>query len=224
MLELKAKVREATGKRVKILRQRGLVPAVLYGPKIKKNELLEINLKEFEKVFKEAGESSLISLKIEDAKGENLVLIHEIEKDPLTGSPSHIDFYQPDLEKEIEAKVSLVFEGESLACKDLGGTLIKNVSEVRVKAKPQLLPKEIRIDIAKLKTLEDNILVEDLLLPEGAKVLKDAKDIIAFAVLPEKIEEELAKPVEEKVAEVQKAEEKKEESVSVETSAKQAKK
>lgn len=224
MLSLEAKTRETTGKKVKGLRKLGLVPAVLYGPKIKKNELLAVNLKEFEKIFKEAGESSLISLKKEGAKAENLVLIHEIEKDPLTGSPSHVDFYQPNLEKEIEAKVSLVFEGESLACKDFGGTLIKNILEVRVKAKPQLLPKEIRVDISKLKTLEDNILVGDLVLPEGVKVLKDAKDIIAFAALPEKVEEELQKPVEEKVEEVQKAGEKKEESASAEASAKQAKK
>jgi large subunit ribosomal protein L25 len=74
---------------------------------------LEINRKEFEKVYREAGESSLISLSLEGKKEEFLVLIHEIQLDPVTGKPIHIDFYQPRLKEETEAKIHLVFEGES---------------------------------------------------------------------------------------------------------------
>src|SRR3989338_8153968 len=116
MLELKAKIRKITGKKVKNLRIAGMIPAVLYGPKIKNNVSLEVDLKEFEKAFKEAGESSLISLKIGGQKENALVLVHSLERDPLNEKPIHIDFYQPDLTKEIEANVPLVFEGESLAC------------------------------------------------------------------------------------------------------------
>ena len=61
MISLVAKIRKIQGKKVKNLRQEGILPAVLYGPKIK-NENLEVSLKEFEKVFQEAGESTLISL------------------------------------------------------------------------------------------------------------------------------------------------------------------
>lgn len=200
MLTLSAKIRKDIGKKVKILRERGLLPAVLYGPKTK-NLSLEISAKEFEKAYKSAGESSLISLEIENQKA--LVLIHEVEKEPLTGNPIHIDFYQPRLDEEIEARIPLVFEGDSLAIKDLGGTLIKNIQEVIVKALPQNLPHEIKVNIEKLKTLEDSILIKDLILPQGVKALKDPEEIIAIVSLPEKVEEELAKPVEEKVEEVE---------------------
>jgi len=211
MLSLSAKIRKEIGKKVKPLRKRGILPAVLYGPEIK-NLNLELDFNEFEKVYKEAGESSLVSLEVKEdkKKDKKLVLIHEVQKDPLTEKPTHVDFYQPRLEEEIEAKVPLIFEGEALAQKDLGGTLVKNITEVEVKAKPQNLPKEIRVNIGSLKTFEDKILIKDLKLPEGVKILKDQKEIITLVTPPEKVEEELAKPVEEKVEEIEKVKEKKE--------------
>lgn len=213
MLTLSAKTRKDLGKKVKNLRKVGKIPAILYGPGIK-NLPLEIDAKEFEKTLKEAGESSLIKLQVKDEDKKNkefIVLIHEIERDPLTLKPIHIDFYQPKLKEEVEALVPLIFEGESKAVKELGGTLVKNISEVKVKALPLNLPKEIRVSIEKLKTFEDEIFISDLKLPEGVKILKDPKEIVAFAAPPEKVEEELAKPVEEKVEEVEKVVEKKKE-------------
>ncbi len=210
MLKLSATIRKTFGKKVKLLRQKGILPGVLYGPKIK-NLSLEIDSKEFEKIYKEAGESSLISLEIKGKKGKNPVLIHEVRFNPLTDQPIHVDFFQPSLTEEIEAKVSLVFEGESLAVKDLGGTLIKNIHEVEVKALPQNLPHELKVNVGKLKTFEDNILIQDLIVPEGAKILKDPKEVVASVSPPEKVEEELEKPIEEKVEEVEKVGEEKEE-------------
>lgn len=206
MLTLSAKIRKDLGKKVKSLRKRGILPAVLYGPKIK-TQSLEIDLKEFEKIYHETGESSLISLEIENKKTP--VLIHDVQKDPLTERPIHVDFYQPSLKEEIEVRVPLIFEGEAPAVKELGGTLVKNISEIEVKALPQNLPHEIKIDISKLKTFKDNILIKDLKLPEGVKILRNPEEILAFVAQPEKVEEELEKPIEEKVEEVEKIEEKK---------------
>ena len=56
MLSISAKIRKELGKKVKSLRKMGVLPAVLYGHKIK-NLNLELDLKEFEKIYKEAGES-----------------------------------------------------------------------------------------------------------------------------------------------------------------------
>jgi len=207
MLTLSAKIRKILGKKVKTLRKQGVIPAVLYGPKTK-NLSLEINLKEFEKVYKEAGESSLVSLGIEGEKAKTIVLIHDVKKDPLTDQFLHVDFYQPSLKEETEAKVPLVFEGEPPAIKELGGTLVKSISEVEIKALPQNLPHEIKVEISSLKTFEDEILVKDLKVPEGVKILRKPEEIIASVLPPEKVEEELEKPVEEKVEEVEKVGEK----------------
>jgi len=209
MLTLKAKNREDLGKKVKALRKQSILPAVLYGPEIK-NLSIKIDYKEFENIYKEAGESSLISLQVDD--NEFSVLIHEVKKDPLTGKFIHADFYQPILTEEVEATVSIVFEGEALAIKELGGTLVREISEIQVKALPQNLPHEIKVNIDGLKTFDDEILVKDLKLPENVKVQREPDEIVAVVIAPEteKIEEELEKPIEEKVEEVEEAEEKEE--------------
>jgi len=237
MLTLAAKIRQDFGKKVKSLRKKGILPGVLYGPKIHpvkprkagippKAELfnrvkslpLEINLKEFEKIYKAAGESSLISLEVDPSTGSGqakkfLVLIHEVARDPLTDKLFHIDFYQPSLEKEVTVTLPLVFEGEALAVKDSGGTLVKNISEIEVKAFLQNLPHEIKVNIENLKTFADNIKILDLKLPEGVKVQRSPEEIVAHVLAPVKVEEELVKPIEEKVEEVEKVGEKKEEKV-----------
>ncbi len=209
MLILPAKIRKELGKKVKNLRKEGILPAVLYGPKVKETLPLEVDLKEFEKLYKEAGESSLVSLDIEGKKEKEKipVLIHEVKRDPLTEKPVHVDFYQPRLDEEIEATVPLVFEGEAPAVKELSGTFVRNIHEVEVKALPQNLPHEIKVNIEILKTFEDSILIKDLNVSKDVKVLKEPEETVAFVAQPAKVEEELEKPVEEKVEEVEKVEE-----------------
>lgn len=208
MLNLSAKTRQEAGKKVRALREKGIVPAVLYGPKTETLSL-EVEEKDFEKALREAGESSLISLSVD--KKKYLVLIHAVEIDAISKRPIHVDFYQPRLDEEISAEVPLVFTGEAFAVKDLGGTLVKNIHEVEVKALPENLPHEIKVGLEKLKTFEDTILVKDLVLPANVRIAKGLDDIVALVSQPQKIEEELSKPVEEKVEEVQKVETKKKE-------------
>ncbi|MFH1401716.1 MAG: 50S ribosomal protein L25 [Parcubacteria group bacterium] len=208
MITLKAKIRKETGKKVKKLREKGMIPGVLYGPKIESQQL-EISREDFEEVYRQAGGSSLISIEA-DAK-KYLVLIHQLQTDPITLDPIHVDFFQPSLKEEIVTKVPLVFEGEAPAAKDLGGTFVRNLSEVEVKALPQNLPHEIRVDISSLLTFENSILIKDLKLQEGVKILGGQDDIVALVASPEKIEEELQKPIEEEVEEVKKVEKPKKE-------------
>lgn len=210
MISLLVKIRKGLGKEARKMRKRNILPGVLYGPELKKAQPLEMDYKTFEKVYKEAGESSLISLEIQGEGKKYLVLIHEVQRDPLTEEIIHVDFYQAPLGEEIVAKIPLVFEGTAPAVKDLGGTLVKNISEVEVKALPQKLPKEIKIEVGGLKTFEDNIKISDLRLPEEVKILKEPEEIVASVSPPEKVEEELVKPIEEKVEEVERVEEKKE--------------
>jgi len=209
MLSLSAKARQTLGKtQVRTLREKGILPAILYGPEIKPISL-EVNLKEFEKIYQKARESSLISLKVDQKKFS--VLIQEVARDPLTSRSIHVDFYQPRLEEEVEVTVPIIFEGEAPAVKNLGGTLVKNISQLEVKALPRKLPQEIRVDISRLKSFEDNILVKDLQPAEGGgvKISRAPEEVLAFVAPPEKIEEELEKPIEEKVEEVEKVEKEK---------------
>lgn len=210
MISLRAKIRQDLGKKVKELRKKGIIPAILYGPKIE-NLPLEVDSREFEKIYQEAGESTLISLDIPEKKLKPPVLIYNVQFDPVRGQPIHVDFYQAPLEEKIEAKVPLVFEEEAPAVKELQGTLIKVIHQLEIKALPQNLPKEIKVDVSSLKTFDDAILIKNLELPAGVEILRDPEEIVAEVSPPEKVEEELVKPIEEKVEEVEKVEEKKEE-------------
>ncbi len=206
MLSLSVKTRKTKG-RGKAKEES--FPAVLYGPKIE-NRLLEVDSKKFDEIYKKVGENTLISLELKEGE-KYVVLIHEVQRDPLTGKFTHVDFYQPSLEKEMEARIPVLLEGESPAVKDLGGTLIKNVQEVHVKALPQNLPREIKISIEDLKTFEDHIKIKDLKVGEGVKIQGNLEDIVVSVVPPEKVEEELEKPIEEKVEEVERVEKEKKE-------------
>ena len=208
MVSLSAKIRKETGKKTSVLKNSGRIPAVVYGHKIK-NVLLDVDYKEFQKVLREAGESSLIELNVEGEKEKKIVLIHDFQKDPVTDKFIHIDFFETSAKEEVEVKVPLVFEGISLAVKDLGGTLVKYISELEVKALPQNLVHEIKVSIDGLNTFEDHILVKDLVLPKDIKVITKPDEIVVSVAQPSKVEEELAKEIEEKVEEVEKVEKEK---------------
>lgn len=208
MISLKAKIRKETGRKVNNLRDAGSIPAVVYGHKIK-NILLDVDYKEFEKVLKQAGESSLIELSIEGEKEKRPVLVHDLQKNYVTDKFSHIDFFQASLTEEVEVKVPLVFEGVSIAVKDLGGTLVRNIDELEVKALPQNLPHEIKVSIDGLNTFEDRILAKDIKLPEGVKLKIKPDEIIASVAHVENVEEELAEEIKEEVENVEKVEKEK---------------
>ncbi|OGZ65921.1 MAG: hypothetical protein A3C58_00365 [Candidatus Staskawiczbacteria bacterium RIFCSPHIGHO2_02_FULL_34_10] len=209
MISLDAKIRKDFGKKTKSLKMQDRVSAVVYGPGVK-NVSVDVDEKEFKKVFQKAGESSLIDLLVEGEKKP--VLIKEIQRNPITDRVIHIDFFQASLKEEVEVMVPLVFEGVAFAEKDLGGTLNKNMSEIEVKALPQNLPHEIIVNIESLKTFEDHILVRDLVLPPNVTVLKKPDEIIASVLTPQKVEEELATEIKEDIENVEKVvKEKKEE-------------
>jgi len=220
MLILKAKIRSVHGRKTENLRKSGSLPAVLYGPGLKSNLDLEVDYKEFVNVFQETGRTSFLQLEVEEDDGKPrvfLVLANNIQKNPLTLALSHIDFYQPAATKEIKVRVPLVFEGEAGAVKNFGGTLVKNIQEVQVQALPQNLPHEIKVDLSSLDELGKTILVKDLQVPQGTKMLRHPEEIVVQVMAMEKIEEELAKPVEEKIEEVKVVEKEKKKETMPET-------
>ncbi len=198
MLELKAEVREIIGKKVEQLRKTGLIPAVLYGHKIKSVNLT-IDSREFNRILKEAGETSLLNL-VADGK-KHSVLIHDLAHDPLSGAVTHVDFFEVRMDEKIKAKVLLVFTGESNAIKSDGGVLVKALQEIELEALPQDLPKEIEVDISSLNAFEDKIHVKDLKVGGNVKILADPRDMVA-TVVPPRSEKELEELKQKPVAEV----------------------
>lgn len=167
--------RTEKGKQLKKLRESGRVPAVVYGPK---EESLSISMdaRDFEKAFKEAGESSVLVLSgLQDDKE---VLIHDVSFDSMKGKISHVDFFAIKKGQDVTVNVPLVFVGEAPAIK-LGGSLTKALHEIEVTGKPSKLPHEIEVDISTLETFEDHIRVKDLNVPSGVTIENDPEETVA---------------------------------------------
>jgi large subunit ribosomal protein L25 len=202
ILTLQAKTRELNKKTESLT-------GVLYGPKTK-NQSLTLDQKEFEKLLLKTGETSVINLEIDGQTEKHTILIHDIQKSPITGKIIHVDLYQPDLSKKVTADVALVITGVPPAVKELGGTMVKNCSEIEVKALPMDLPHEIYVDVSGLINIHDEIKVKDLNIPAGVEITRDLNDVIVSIAPPANVEAELEKPVEGETKEPELIREKKE--------------
>lgn len=193
-IELQAQKRVIMGKKVKQLRASGYLPAVLYG-KGQESVAIQIPAKDFEKVFKQAGESTLVYLTTE---GQTYpTIIHDVAREPRKDAVIHADFYKVSLTEKIKTKVPVVFTGESPAVKEAQGIFVRNLNEIEVEAFPQDLPPQITVDISSLKAFGDQIQVKDLKLGDKVQIIAEPEDIIATVQEPksqEELEAELAEP------------------------------
>jgi large subunit ribosomal protein L25 len=180
-----------TAKKPKSLREKGVLPAVLYGRK-EKSTPISVDRKTFEKVFRTAGESTVITL---TGLGEDKdALIHEVSEDALTGVALHVDFYAIAKGQTVTVSIPLEWGGESPAVKDLGGIVVKVMHEIEIECEPKDLPHSIHVDISKLITLDDQIKIKDLPgIPASAKISVDGDEVVAMiAVAKEEPVEEVA--------------------------------
>lgn len=200
-LQFKASLRDLKTEKPGKMRKAGQLPAVLYGHNVP-TIALSINAREFDKLLRKAGESTIVELVTDDGK-THPVLIHEFQRHYLTSVPTHVDFYQVSMTQKLKAKVSLEFTGESKAVKQLGGVLVKILSEVEVECLAVDLPHNVTISLDSLQTLQDTIHVKDLVAPAKVKILTAGEEMIAKVQPPREVEVELSAPVVEDISKVE---------------------
>jgi large subunit ribosomal protein L25 len=176
MLKLKVLKRDALEKPEEI-RLAGFIPAVFYGPK-EAAQSIKIVYPDFEKAFKEAGESTVVTLEIDGHEHETL--IHDVSYHPVRGTISHIDFYVIEKGKKVQVNVPLEFTGVAPAEKTLGGTLVKVMYEIEIEAMPKDLPHEIVVDISSLVDFDSQIHASDIILPSGVSLISEPEEVIAL--------------------------------------------
>ncbi len=196
MFKLNAEKREQKSTKV---RADGKIPAVVYGAGLQ-TEVISLPLKEFTKVYQEAGEASLIDLVL-DGKDFGKVLIYEVAYEPVKGRIIHVDLKKVDMNKSIVATVKLNFLGEAPAVKELGGTLVQNTEEVEVECLPKDLVSHLDVDLSVLKTFDDIFKMANLVLPSGVKIVDYKEDQVIAKVLAPMTEEQF-KAMEESSAAV----------------------
>lgn len=186
----------------------GNIKAVVYGPSYPSTSIV-INKKDFTKLYKEAGESTVITLT--GLKANQDVLIHDIQKDVRNGDMLHVDFYAVQKGQKLTVNVPLVFIGVSEAVKNHGADLIKNIFEVEVEAEAANLPHEIEIDLSSLKEIDDHITVADIKVPAGVKIMDNGEEVIVTVSKHEEEKEEAATEIDMSAIEVSVEKGKKEE-------------
>jgi large subunit ribosomal protein L25 len=164
-----------------LLRTSGQMPAVFYGPKDPSTSI-KLSLTDFKKAWKEAGESTVISLAGEGIEVE--ALIHSVDLDPVTDIPIHVDFYAIEKGKKLTVDVPLDFIGVSPAVKDLGAVLVKVLHEVEIEALPKDLPHTLEADISILTTLDSVLTAGDIKLPAGVSLLTKTDEVLASVYEP----------------------------------------
>lgn len=186
-LELKAEIREATGKHVKQLRRDGWIPAVLYGKDLEAT-LLQIEARQLTKILREAGTHQLISLQVGQKKSR-MTLARDIQRDVIKHNYLHVDFYAVKMDEKVTARVPLVLTGVSPAVKDKGGILTHGLDELEIECLPSDLMASVEVDISSLVELNDAITVADLNVPGTITILSDPESMVAKVEPPRKVEE-----------------------------------
>jgi large subunit ribosomal protein L25 len=193
VITLEASPRTVTGKKVKLLRQDGLVPAIMYGKDVQPTAI-QLDDRETDKLLSQAGGSTLIDLKI--GTKTHKVLFRAVQRDPITLRLIHVDLLQVAMDVVIRTYVPIELVGEAPAVKNLGAVLVTGISEVEVEALPSDLVDRITVDLEVLQEMDDSITVGDLFMGKDVKVLTEPEEAVAH-LMYQVIEEEEEEVVEE---------------------------
>lgn len=212
-MELKANLRQLTGNHAKKLRELNLIPAVVYGLK-NPSVNLEVDYITFLKLFKSAGETTLVDLKFNNTTKK--VLIKDIQKDPVSDRISHASFLEVNLKVKIKANIPVEVIGQEDSPVLKSGTGVLNLikQEIEVEALPADLPQNFTVDVSALENIGDEIRVSALDYDRNKVTLVDTSDedlILNIDAPKEEVVEEETLTEEERIAQIEASSEKPEE-------------
>ena len=149
---LQVKQRAQAGEKLFLSRKQGLLPAVMYGHGTKP-QMFWLQYLDFSTLYDKAGESSIVEIKEEKGKATS-VIIHDVQRDPLSSRFTHVDLFQVRMDEKLETHIPLEFIGEAPAVREEGGILVKPIEAILVSCLPKDLPHSLTIDLSSLATLE----------------------------------------------------------------------
>lgn len=201
MLTLTVEKRDmVAGQTLPALRRSGLIPAIVYGAHQAATPIA-VEARAFDMALREAGEATIVSLA---GLGAPLpTLIHEVDLDPITSRPRHIDFYAVTKGEKVDVAIPLSFVGESAAVAG-GANLVKVLHELEVRADPMNLPHDLTVDLSALAVVDDKIHAKDIKLPSGVELMMDPEEIVALAQAVVEEKAEAAVPADLSAIEVEK--------------------
>jgi large subunit ribosomal protein L25 len=190
-IRLNAETRHGVGKgNARKIRRTGMVPGILYGPETKPLNLA-LKANELAGLIRHEGRTNmLIDLGLANDKAPRKVIIRELQRDPVTGTLKHVDFYQVSMKKKIHISVRVNLVGIASGVKNAGGILEHVTREIEIACLPTNIPERIEVDVSKLE-IGDSVHVRDLKI-ENVDVITDINQTIATVVPPTVIKTEAA--------------------------------
>lgn len=168
-ITLKLDERDVHGKKVKRLRDQGLVPGVVYGPGVEPMSV-QVPEGEIKKVVVAAGKHTPVHL---TGSKRRIAMIKDVDIDPARNTIRHVSFHAVKADEPVttEVPIRLVGEGESEAEK-AGLIVLQALDKVEVKALPMELPDALEVSILELKEAGDKVTLADAKLPEGVTLVE----------------------------------------------------
>jgi len=179
------------------LRATGKIPGVLYGLGVETTPLA-VDARQLRAALRgDHGTNAVLTLDVDGT--EHVAMARDIQRHVTRGTVSHIDFIVVDRNVSVSADVPVTLVGES----DLGGAAMVDVvvSSLTINAKPESIPASIEVDQSTL-TLGSQVLVRDLVLPEGVTTEVDPDEVVVRVTVAdataelEAIDEEAAEAAE----------------------------
>ncbi|PIP52030.1 50S ribosomal protein L25 [Candidatus Beckwithbacteria bacterium CG23_combo_of_CG06-09_8_20_14_all_47_9] len=188
-LKLTAQKRTLTGRKVKQLRRKQILPANIYGKDVK-SLAIELPVKEFKSVLAQAGETNIINVSVDKEAKSRPVLVHHVQVDPVSDELLHADLRQVDLTKKVTVMVPLELKGASPAVAK-GGVLVRLLNEVEIEALPSDLPDKLEVDITGLEEIGQSITLKQVPLDTvKVKLLTENPDELVVKIEAPAKEEE----------------------------------
>jgi large subunit ribosomal protein L25 len=197
-LKLTVSPREVFGRKVKSLRRQHIIPANLFGSGIS-SQAVQVSESIFQKIYEEAGETSVVDVQLEGESKSVPVLIHQLQHHPVTGNVIHVDFLQVDLKKKITTSIPVELSGVAPAVKDAGGVLVQALNEIEIEALPTDIPESLVVDVSTLTEIGQALTLKDISLPSQVTLLTDIESTLVTTQepTPEEAEAEAPADVEE---------------------------
>jgi large subunit ribosomal protein L25 len=172
-------------------RASGKLPAVLYGHKLDPLALVLDPVELTHALDKERKRNTVFTLEVKrDSKSEPVMaMIRDVQIDPISRLPVHVDFIRVSMDEEVKVTVPLVLTGVPVGVTN-GGNLHLTHHTLPIAAKPNAIPTKLELDVTALD-IGDAFHASDLKLPPGVRTTLDPKEAVASVVAPhvEKVEE-----------------------------------
>jgi large subunit ribosomal protein L25 len=183
----------------KVVRRSGMIPAEFYGHGIE-NESVQMEYQTFRKLFRIAGENTVIDLAVEGG-GNHKVLVHRVDRHPVTDNFEYIEFINVRMDEKVTTNVAVNLEGQAPAVKEMAGVLVQHLHEIEITCLPGDLIHEVTLNVDSLVDFHTALHVSDIKVPSTVEILTPLDDTVAAVNAPR--EEEIEEAVEMDVSAVE---------------------